>query len=112
VSAFVRAAASIMALAAAAVVVCAGPGCAPPIWDLRVLEWFAAKRGPTLDVFFAAITWLGSLWLLLPLALALVGGLALNGHGAKAMRFAAAFGGAVVLGYVTKFARLWPRLFG
>lgn len=108
-TALLRAAASAIVLAAMAFIACPGRECAPPAWDLRVLEWFAAKRGPNLDTFFVVITWLGSFWLLLPLALALVAALAVSGHGAKAMRFAATFGGAVVLGYVTKLLVARPR---
>ncbi len=96
------AAAAIVVLAVGALVVCTESTCAPPAWELRMLEWFAAQRHPALDVLFATVTWLGSLWLLLPLALALVAAKVAGGHGANAVRFATAFGGAVALAYVAK----------
>jgi membrane-associated phospholipid phosphatase len=92
-----------------AFIACGGRECAPPAWDLRVLEWLAAHRTPGRDTFFKVTTWLGSLWLLLPLALALVAALAAGGRRAKAMHFAAAFGGAVVLAYVAKLLVARPR---
>lgn len=39
--------------------------------DAALLAGFAAARGGFADAFFLAVTWLGSLWLLLPLALLL-----------------------------------------
>ena len=96
------AAAAIVVLAVGALVVCTGSGCTPLLWELRMLEWLSAQRSPALDTLFATVTWLGSLWLLLPLALALVASQVAGGHSAKAVRFAAAFGGAVALGYVAK----------
>jgi membrane-associated phospholipid phosphatase len=99
---FLCAAAAITMLAAGAFIVCTGSQCTPLTGELRMLEWFAAQRHPALDVLFATLTWLGSLWLLLPLALALVAANLAGGHGAKAVRFATAFGGAVALAYVAK----------
>ena len=93
---------AVLTLAAVAAIVCSGSDCAPRPWDLRALDWFAEQRGPALDALFATVTWLGSLWLLLPLALVLIAGLAVRGRTALAARFAVAFGGAVVLSYVTK----------
>jgi membrane-associated phospholipid phosphatase len=106
---FRAAAASSLVLAVSAFLACTGRECAPSVWDLQALEWLAAKRGPTLDALFKAVTWMGSFWLLLPLALVLVAALAVSGHGAKARRFAATFGGAVVLGYVAKLLVARPR---
>jgi len=77
-----------------------------------MLEWFAAQRHPALDALFVSVTWLGSLWLLLPLGLALVASQVAGGHGAKAVRFTTAFGGAVALAYVAKslVARVRPTV--
>ena len=36
-------------------------------FDHAVLNWFHKIKHPTLDHFFSSITWLGSLWVLLPL---------------------------------------------
>lgn len=38
-------------------------------FDRSVLTWFHTIRHPYLDHFFSAITWMGSLWILLPLYL-------------------------------------------
>jgi len=103
VRAVLRAAAAATAvLAAGALLVCGGSECAPPAWELRTLAWFAALRHPVLDAFFVSVTWMGSLWLLVPLALALVAAQLAGGQGANAARFAAAFGGAVALAYLAK----------
>lgn len=106
------AAAAITVLVTGAFIVCSESECAPPAWELRTLEWFAAQRSPALDALFATVTWLGSLWLLLPLALALVAAQVASGHGAEALRFAAAFGGVIAMGYVVKFlvARARPSV--
>lgn len=72
-------------------------------WDRAVLEWVAAQRSPALDALFAALTWLGSLWVLLPLAALAAAALIARGRTADALRFAAAFGGATALGYAAKF---------
>jgi membrane-associated phospholipid phosphatase len=99
---FRSAAAAIILLATGAFIICTGSACTPQAWELRMLEWFSAQRSPLLDALFATVTWLGSLWLLLPLGLVLVASQVAAGHGARAVRFAAAFGGAVALGYVVK----------
>ena len=99
-------------LAFGALLVCTASECAPPAWELRVLRWFDEQRHPSLDALFATVTWLGSLWLLLPLGLALVASQVAAGHGAMALRFVAAFGGAVALGYLAKLmvARARPSI--
>jgi undecaprenyl-diphosphatase len=40
-------------------------------FDHAVLNWFHKIKNPTLDHFFSSITWLGSLWILLPLYIVL-----------------------------------------
>jgi undecaprenyl-diphosphatase len=71
---------------------------------LQVLDWFAAHRTPVLDALFFTVTWLGSLWLLLPLALVLIAALVARGRLGIATSIAAAFGGAVMMSYAVK---LW-----
>lgn len=94
---------AVATLAIGAAMACSGSDCVPRTWDLRTLDWFAAQHSPALDAMFTTITWLGSLWLLLPLALALIATLAVRGHAAVAARFAAAFGGAIAISYSAKF---------
>jgi len=96
-------------LAAGAAVVCGGSACAPPAWDARGFEWIGARRAPVLDAFFAAITWLGSLWVLLPVVGAASLLLWRHGRGMDSLRFVAAFGGAVALAYLAKFLVDRPR---
>lgn len=92
--------------------ICAGADCAPAQWELRVLAWFSEQRAPWLDVAFATATWLGSLWLLVPLALGLAGAQVVRGRRSEAARFAAAFGGVVALSYITKLLVARERPFG
>ena len=93
---------AVVTLVAGTVLICSGSDCAPRLWDLRALDWFATKRSPALDALFTTVTLLGSLWLLLPMALVLVASLAVRGRTTVATRFAAAFGGAIVISYATK----------
>lgn len=40
-------------------------------FDHAVLNWFHKIKSPTLDHFFSGITWMGSMWILLPLYISL-----------------------------------------
>ncbi len=95
-------AAAIFVLAIGPLAFCSGNGCEPPAWELQILHWLAEQRNPALDVLFVTVTWVGSLWLLLPLAIALVAAQVAGGHNGRALFFAAAFGGAVALAYFAK----------
>ncbi|MFN0040872.1 MAG: phosphatase PAP2 family protein [Burkholderiales bacterium] len=94
---------AIVVLAFGAVLKCSAPTCSPPVWDADLLEWFAAWRSPALDSLFTTVTWLGSLWMLAPLAMLMMIGMSVHRQGAKALRFAVAFAGASALGYAAKF---------
>lgn len=94
---------AVVTLVVGAAMVCSASDCAPRAWDLQMLDWFAAQRSPVLDALFGAVTWLGSLWLLAPLALALIVNLLMRGRTAQAVRFTAAFGGAIAMSYAAKF---------
>lgn len=52
-----------------ATLVCTGSQCRVPWFDRAVLVVLNDWRSNELDTFFAAITWLGSLWILVPLAI-------------------------------------------
>lgn len=41
-------------------------------FDQRIAAWFHSIRSSRLDTFFTAVTWMGSLWILLPLYIAIV----------------------------------------
>jgi undecaprenyl-diphosphatase len=60
--------ASVGSLALGAWLVCPQGVCTPGAFDRLGLEWAAAWRATWLDGPVLGITWLGSLWLLLPLA--------------------------------------------
>ncbi len=96
-------------LAAATAAVCTAGDCGPAAWEMRVLDWFAGQRQPAADAMFVALTWLGSLWLLLPLAGFAVVLLWRRGGRERAMRFAISFGGAVGLAYLVKLLVSRPR---
>jgi undecaprenyl-diphosphatase len=49
--------------------VCHGPGCDAASMDARILEWLYQHRREWLDRLMIAVTWLGSLYVLLPLAM-------------------------------------------
>ncbi|MCC6708617.1 MAG: phosphatase PAP2 family protein [Gammaproteobacteria bacterium] len=63
--------ASLAVLKAGALLVCAGGRCRVPAFDTELLIAFNTWRTPLLDSAFAALTWAGSMYLLLPLALLL-----------------------------------------
>lgn len=93
----------LLASAGVAVLALGAGNCAPAAWDSRLLGWFASADTPVFDSLFSAVTWLGSLWLLLPAALAVAFGLAMHGRAMDSLRFAAAFGGSCLLAYSAKF---------
>jgi membrane-associated phospholipid phosphatase len=100
---------SVAVLLGGAALVCAAGDCVSIAWDLRVLEWFASKDAPVFDSLFSAVTWLGSLWLLIPAALVLAIVLAMRGRAMAALRFLVAFGGSCVLAYGAKYLIGRPR---
>lgn len=51
-----------------ATLVCTGSQCSVPPFDTVVLGLLNDWKSNGLDTFFAAITWLGSLWVLMPIA--------------------------------------------
>ena len=55
-------------LTGGAALVCAGGPCRVPWIDAAGLALLNAWKTSGLDIFFATITWIGSLWVLLPLA--------------------------------------------
>lgn len=82
-------------------------------FDQSVLTWFHTIRHPYLDHFFSTITWMGSLWILLPLYLVLT--LTLTPqieHFEKILGIT--FWGTVITVYALKFEfeRKRPLLFG
>lgn len=75
-------------------------------WDAQdqvLLNWFHRNQSSTMDPFFAAVTWLGSLWLLLPASLIIILTLLFYGYHSEAMIFISGFTGAVITTYIMKF---------
>jgi membrane-associated phospholipid phosphatase len=82
-------------------------------FDEPVLAFFAHHRTPFRDVFFNAVTWIGSLYLLIPIVLA--GSLMLkkSGFGDRALFLGLGFGGAMLVTNVLKrlLGRARPQFF-
>lgn len=82
-------------------------------FDQAVLTWFHTLRTPFLDHFFSAVTWMGSLWVLLPLYLLLT--ITLTPHVEHFEKIVGiTFWGTVITVYFLKFEfeRKRPHLFG
>lgn len=102
--------ASVLVLLAGAVLVCPDRGCPVPAVDAAGLSAFNDWRAPWLDRGFAALTWLGSLYLLAPAAL----WLAWRERNRDDRRHAVAFiplalAGASALGHLAKHLVDRPR---
>ncbi|MEW5832073.1 MAG: phosphatase PAP2 family protein [Campylobacterota bacterium] len=81
--------------------------------DQAVLGGFHKLKNPSLDRFFSSITWLGSLWVLLPAYVVLVLSLSKSfEHVERVMGIG--FFGAIITTYVIKylFERKRPHFFG
>ncbi len=71
-------------------------------FDENVLHWFHKRKNRTLDGFFSSITWLGSLWILLPLYIVLI--LTFSHYFENVEKFLGiGFWGAFLTTYVLKF---------
>jgi undecaprenyl-diphosphatase len=82
-------------------------------FDQTILTWFHTIRHPYLDHFFSTITWMGSLWVLLPLYLLLTFTVTPHiPHFEKILGIT--FWGTVITVYALKFEfeRKRPHLFG
>ena len=80
-----------------------------PAIDMHAMIWVSQHRSTFMDVFFSAVTWAGSLFVLLPLAVCLAGYLRTSGKH-EAIRFwGIGFGGAVLLTYMLKAVIQRPR---
>lgn len=81
--------------------------------DGHALVFADALRGPVYDVFFGGVTWLGSLWLLIPLALICTVFLLSRGYRSESAMLILSLGGAALLTNLCKwiFARKRPDLY-
>jgi hypothetical protein len=104
---------ALLVLAAGARWVCPDGACTVPAFDHVGLALAGGWRDPVLDAGMAAVTWLGSLFVLLPLAAWATWRLARAGRARQAGFLLAALLGASALSHVVKLwvARPRPDLF-
>ncbi len=81
--------------------------------DQAILTWFFRNRSSGLNMVFIALTWLGSLWLLVPASVAVLAGLVSSGYRVEATAFGLGFLGPVITTYVLKLllARTRPCVY-
>ncbi|KAF0098496.1 MAG: phosphatase [bacterium] len=104
---------ALLVLVAGARWVCPDGVCAVPAFDRAGLVLAGGWRDPVLDTAMAAVTWLGSLFVLLPLAAWAAWRLAHTGRSRQAVFLLAALLGASALAHAAKLwvARPRPDLF-
>jgi undecaprenyl-diphosphatase len=76
-------------------------------WDNQLLLFAAAHRSAALDPFFRGVTWLGSLYVLTPLAVLVAAILLYGRHWREILLLVVGFGGAVLWVHLAK--ALWNR---
>lgn len=77
--------------------------------DDTLLVWLEAQRHPWLDSFFRAVSWAGSLYVLLPLAGVIVAVLLKRRQKREAVLLVLGFGGAAAITYALKLFFGRPR---
>ena len=77
--------------------------------DIQLLRWSNLIRHPVLDWFFTTITWAGSLYVQVPIAIAVGICLFQREHKHEICFFSIGFGGTVMLTYLLKGAIARPR---
>ena len=78
-------------------------------WDNQILLFMAAHRSEGLDAGFRAVTWLGSLYVLAPLAVLLVAALLYFHKRWEALLLVVGLGGAVLWVHLAKAILARPR---
>jgi undecaprenyl-diphosphatase len=97
------------ALVAGAAAVCPAGDCRPTGADRLILSALEAHRLPYLDAFFRGVTWLGSIAVLLPLALLLAWRYAQRGMRGAALLMSGSLAGAWLLAQLGKLLVGRPR---
>lgn len=83
---------------------------APPwAWDRAALSLFARLRNPALDDFFLAVTWAGSLYLLMPITAVMVFRLLRQGQPRSAWLLSISVVGASLVAHIMKLLLARPR---
>lgn len=98
-----------LALYVGAATVCPDKTCQTLDADRQLLDVLRTIQHPALDVFFVAVTWFGSIFVLLPAALALAWQLLRRGKTAAAALLPIAVGGACLLAHAGKGLVERPR---
>lgn len=80
-----------------------------PEWDRAILDWFSQIRNDRLDQVMTALTWLGSLFLLGPLAALIAWWLYRQQQARHAVLLLVALGGVAVIGRCAKWWIDRPR---
>ncbi len=89
--------------------VCPDKACRILKVDRQLLDVLHTIQHPALDMFFVAVTWLGSIFVLLPVTLALTWRLLQHGNTAAAAMLPLAVGGAWLLAHAGKWLVERPR---
>lgn len=96
-------------LAFGAWLICYAPDCSANSPDVALMQWFARQRIEGADALFRWATWLGSLFVLAPLAAAVSLALLLRQRVREACFVAATLGGVVVMVHASKLLVARPR---
>lgn len=77
-------------------------------FDQKAAEWFHSIRNHRLDSFFSTVTWMGSLWILLPLYIAII--LVFQNSNTSLEKFVGiTFFGTIITTYALKYTLNRPR---
>ncbi len=101
--------AGVAVLAFGAWLVCYAPDCASTETDAMVMAWLARHRTEMADHLFRAITWLGSVWVLVPLVMAAMLTLMARRLVHESYFLGASLLGSIVIMHVSKLIVARPR---
>ena len=89
--------------------VCYAPNCTVTNLDATLLDWFAQRRNETFDSLFCAVTWLGSIAVLVPAVVASMSLLAYRRRIREGLFLGLALVGTIVIVHVNKLVAARPR---
>lgn len=89
--------------------VCYAPNCTVPNLDATLLDWAAQRRNETFDSLFRAVTWLGSIAVLVPAVVASMSLLAYRRRIREGLFLGLALVGTIVIVHVSKLVAARPR---
>lgn len=100
---------SIAILGLGAWLVCYAPNCTVPNLDVTLLDWFAQRRNETFDSLFRAVTWLGSIAVLVPAVIVSMSLLAYRRRIREGLFLGLALVGTILIVHVSKLIVARPR---